>query len=204
MKSNETLLSHFIPQEVVPLMLRWINFFEAELKITHGRQTKLGDYRSPYMGSRHRISINNNLNKYAFLTTLVHEFAHLSCWNKHKNTVKPHGEEWKDEFRRAMRPVFELEIFPADVKIALENYLKNPKAASCSDAGLLRTLRKYDNELETGVAVEQLPMATIFAMKNGRVFKKQEKIRKRYRCIELSTKSIYLFNPLAIVYPQAV
>ena len=202
MNSNEKLLSHFIPELAVPLMLRWINFFKAELKITHGRQTKLGDYRSPYDGNTHRISINNNLNKFAFLTTLVHEFAHLSCWNKFQNSVKPHGEEWKEEFRKAMNPVFALDIFPPDVKIALENYLKNPKAASCSDASLLRTLRKYDQIKDEGVAVEQLPQAAIFALKNGRVFKKQEKIRKRYRCIELATKSIYLFNPLAIVYPQ--
>jgi len=33
------------------------------------------------------------------------------------------------------------------------------------------------------------------------LFQKKEKLRKRYKCIELKTKKIYLFNPLAEVKP---
>ena len=36
-------------------------------------------------------------------------------------------------------------------------------------------------------------------MKNGRTFRKLERIRKRYRCIEIKTGLIYLFSPIAEV-----
>ncbi|MCW3106689.1 MAG: hypothetical protein JWQ09_1195, partial [Segetibacter sp.] len=36
----------------------------------------------------------------------------------------------------------------------------------------------------------------LFKMKDGRVFKKGEKLRKRYRCEEVGTKKVYLFSPV--------
>ena len=33
-------------------------------------------------------------------------------------------------------------------------------------------------------------------MKDGRIFKKGEKLRKRYRCEEVGTKKVYLFSPV--------
>ena len=72
----------------------------------------MGDYRPPYAGQGHRISINYDLNSYSFLVTTVHEFAHLLTWNEHKRKAKPHGAEWKANFKRMMRPFFEKEVFP--------------------------------------------------------------------------------------------
>jgi hypothetical protein len=40
--------------------------------------------------------------------------------------------------------------------------------------------------------VEEVPMEGNFKTKDGRVFRKVEKLRSRYRCIELSTKKTYL------------
>jgi SprT protein len=31
------------------------------------------------------------------------------------------------------------------------------------------------------------------------VFRKEEKLRKRYKCIEVSTRRVYLFSPVAEV-----
>jgi SprT protein len=44
------------------------------------RSSKLGDYRPPQRGLPHRISVNHNLNQHEFLITLIHEMAHLLCW----------------------------------------------------------------------------------------------------------------------------
>jgi len=33
-------------------------------------------------------------------------------------------------------------------------------------------------------------------MKDGRIFKKGEKLRKRYRCEEVATQKVYLFSPV--------
>ena len=62
----------------------------------------------------------------------MHEIAHLHTFNKHRNTVAPHGEEWKHSFRTLMQPFLSPDHLPLDVFYALRKYLQNPAAASCS------------------------------------------------------------------------
>lgn len=193
------VLNRYLPPGAAPVIARWIDYFKCEFKISRGRTTKYGDYRHPFQGEGHRISVNYNLNPYAFLITTVHEFAHLLTWNEHKRSAKPHGAEWKSNFKRMMRPFFEQEIFPADVKQAIISYLENPSASSCTDLNLFRTLNRYDHKPEGIVHVEKIPVNDLFSMKNGRVFRKGERVRKRYKCVEIKTGLVYLFNPLAEV-----
>lgn len=195
---KEHILSRYMPLAAAPIIAKWIDYFQCEFKISKGRATKLGDYRHPYGVSGHKISVNNNLNAYAFLVTTVHEFAHLLTWNDHKNKVKPHGNEWKHNFKRMMVPFLEKDIFPEDVKRAIVSYLNNPSAASCTDLKLSRALKKYDVQADVS-RLEELPLHAVFSIKDGRQFKKGEKMRKRYRCECLDNGNIYLFNPLAEV-----
>ena len=197
---KEKILAKYIPVEAAPIVARWIDHFKCDFKISRGRNTKFGDYRPPYNGDNHRISVNFNLNPYAFLVTTVHEFAHLHTWNEYNGRVKPHGLEWKLNFKKMMRPFFEKEVFPADLRIAINAYLENPAASSCSDLNLFRALKKYDAP-SNGVPVETLTMKSVFQLKDGRVFRKEELVRKRFKCLELSTKRLYLFSPLAEVFP---
>jgi SprT protein len=85
------------------------------------------------------------------------------------------------------------------VKQAITGYLNNPAASSCSDLTLYRSLRKYDAPKESVHTVEKLPLKALFKLKDGRVFRKEEKLRKRYKCIEVSTRRVYLFSPVAEV-----
>ncbi|WP_370632393.1 SprT-like domain-containing protein [Mucilaginibacter sp. UR6-1] len=188
-----------MPPDAAPLIGRWIDYFKCEFKISRGRSSKFGDYRAPFDGKGHRISINYNLNPYAFLVTTVHEFAHLHTWNEHKHKAKPHGTEWKNNFKKMMQPFFEKDVFPPDVKQAIVKYLNNPAASSCSDLNLYRSLRLYDAPQESIHTVEKIPANTLFKLKDGRVFQKGEKLRKRYKCVEVATKRIYLFSPVAEV-----
>lgn len=194
-----TVLAKYLPPDAAPLIGRWIDYFKCEFKISRNRGTKFGDYRAPFDGKGHRISVNYDLNPYAFLVTTVHEFAHLHTWNEHKHKAKPHGTEWKANFKKMMQPFFEKDVFPADIKQAITNYLNNPAASSCSDLTLFRSLRQYDTHKESVHAVEKLPIKSIFKLKDGRVFRKEEKLRKRYKCIEVSSKRVYLFSPVAEV-----
>ncbi|RYE16465.1 MAG: sprT domain-containing protein [Sphingobacteriaceae bacterium] len=180
-------------------MARWIDYFQCEFKVSRNRGTKFGDYRSPFGGKGHRISVNFDLNAYAFLVTTVHEFAHLYTFNQHQHNAKPHGTEWKNNFKRMMKPFFELDIFPADIKHVIINYLDNPAASSCSDLTLFRALKKYDVKEASIVVVEKVPANALFRWKDGRVFRRGERLRKRYRCVEVSSNRIYLFNPVAEV-----
>ncbi|WP_410222132.1 SprT-like domain-containing protein [Pedobacter sp.] len=192
------ILAQYMPQEAAPVIARWIDYFQCEFKISKKRNTKLGDYRHPYRGEGHKISVNNDLNPYAFLVTTVHEFAHLLTWNEHKNKVKPHGSEWKNNFKKMMNPFFEMNVFPPDVYQSITKYLNNPSASSCTDLVLARSLKKYDQKIDK-VHVEQVPLKAVFRLEDGRRFEKGERIRKRYRCICLDNHKVYLFNPLAEV-----
>jgi hypothetical protein len=193
------VLERYLPPDAAPLIGRWIDYFKCEFKISRNRGTKFGDYRSPYAGKGHRISVNYDLNPYAFLVTTVHEFAHLHTWNEHKQKARPHGAEWKSNFKRMMQPFFEKDIFPPDIKHAITGYLDNPAASSCSDLNLYRSLRKYDAPKEAMLTVEKVPFKALFKIKGDRVFRKEEQLRKRFKCVEIKTKRVYLFSPVAEV-----
>jgi len=192
-------LEKYMPKPAASVIARWIHQAPCMFKISKSRSSKFGDYRSPYKGKGHRISVNHNLNPYAFLITTVHEFAHLKTWNEHKARVKPHGAEWKRNFKDLMQPFFNMDIFPEDVRGAIVMYLSNPAASSCSDLTLFRTLQRYDKPKNGHQKVEELPLGASFVLPNGRAFKKGEKIRTRFRCTELETGRIYLFSPVAEV-----
>jgi SprT protein len=193
------VLERYIPPAAAPLIGRWIDYFKCEFKISRNRNTKFGDYRPPHAGKGHRISVNYDLNPYAFLVTTVHEFAHLHTWNEHKHKARPHGAEWKQNFKKMMQPFFDQQVFPPDVKQAITSYLNNPAASSCSDLNLYRSLRQYDTPKESVLTVERLPVNAVFKLKDGRIFRKGEQLRKRFKCVEVSTQRVYLFSPVAEV-----
>lgn len=194
--SLQKILSSYVPTGTASLLVDWLIDHRILLKITRRRKSILGNYYHPNRTRGHVITINEDLNKFAFLITLVHEFAHLTNWLKHRNTVQPHGIEWKEEFQTLMFPFLKPEILPADVMQALEVYLKNPLASSCSDLQLIRVLKRHDNN--SLQLVEELPHNSIFKF-GKRSFRKGEKIRTRFKCVELASGKTFLFSPVAEV-----
>lgn len=186
-------------KDAAETIAQWIVKSACSFRITKSRASKFGDYRPPFGTSGHRISVNHDLNPHAFLITTIHEFAHLKTWNEHKHRVKPHGPEWKKNFQTLMIPFFERAVFPEDIQHAVQSYIQNPKASSCTDVHLFRTLKSYDHQEENQYTVETIPAKAVFRIKNGRAFVKGERLRKRYRCVEVKTRRVYLFNPLAEV-----
>ncbi|PRD57236.1 SprT-like domain-containing protein [Sphingobacterium gobiense] len=192
-------LSQYMPEVAAPIISAWINDTGCQFRISRSRRTKLGDYTAPFRGAPHKISVNHDLNPYAFLITTIHEFAHLQTWQQHKHQVKPHGTEWKGHYKQLMAPFLQLDVFPSDIRQAIVQYMENPAASSCTDIYLYRTLRKYDHNTAEQWTIESIPTNSIFALENGRVFQKREKLRKRYKCVELSTDRTYLIHPIAVV-----
>jgi SprT protein len=190
------ILSRFMPPGAEEYAADLLVHYRIQLHIKRPRATKYGDYRPPAPGEDHRISLNKDLNPYAFLVTFMHEVAHLLNHEKYNGNVAPHGKEWKQHFQLVSVPVFEKDILPQDVKHALGRYLGNPGASSCSDPYLFRTLRKYDGESHL-LLVEELPMNAVFRMQDGREFVKLKKNRTRYTCKEVSSGRIYLVPGLA-------
>lgn len=190
-------LRKYMPEEAATIISRWINDTGCLFKISRTRKTKLGDYTAPFRNQPHKISVNHDLNPYAFLITTVHEFAHLQTWQQHKSKVKPHGTEWKENFKELMNPFLKMGIFPADVQTAVSNYMDDPAASSCTDVNLYRALRLHDKDQRPKLTIDAIPENSIFSIKGGRVFQKKEKLRTRYKCLEIKTNRMYLFQPIA-------
>jgi SprT protein len=190
--------TRFLPEAYVDYVCEL--FFESKVKfsIVKDRSTKLGDFRASPKGEKHRITVNGNLNKYSFLITTLHEFAHLNTYNQFGWKVKPHGEEWKMEYRKLLYPVIQSGKLPKDIEVTLTNSLVNTKASSCTDQQLSRVLHKYDIHPEGNVILESLPVDSLFEV-NGKSFRKGPLRRKRYVCEEISSNKKYLVNSLAVV-----
>jgi hypothetical protein len=189
-------LQHFLPPNTLDPVLAYLHHYRVHLTVAKERKSILGDYRHRTHAKNHRISVNGNLNKYAFLITLLHELAHLLAFENFGNRIAPHGREWKDVFGKLLAQFIEHNIFPDDIKRSLLDSLHDPAASSCSDENLLRVLKRYDEKQTHLVFVEQMPEGSLFKTHDGKVFRKGEKIRKRYRCEEIKTKKIYLFSPI--------
>ena len=200
MNNYKDVLIKYLPEYSVSIIYNWLNSENVQLKINRSRTTKLGDYRPPQRQyTFHRISINYDLNKYHFLITLVHEFAHLRIWMKHKQNVKPHGIEWKTEFKDMMQKFMNEKVIPEDILNILKYYLLNPSSPIVSKK-LLVALRKYDGAKDY-LTLEEIPDDSVFRIHNGMIFKKLEKLRKRYKCKRLDNNRIYLVSPLMKIIP---
>ena len=185
-----------IPKASIPLIKKWIKELNILVKIKKSRNTKLGDF-TVNKKEEYLISINKDLNKYAFLITLTHEIAHAFVWKKHKRKVAPHGIEWKITFKEMMLNFLNADIFPDDLLRPLSKHIKNPKASTVNDYNLSDMLRKYDSNKQ--LILSEIPDGSIFSTISGRQFVKLNKLRKRYKCKATDSNKIYLFNPLAAV-----
>jgi SprT protein len=189
-------LQNFLPPDTYEPVLTYLQQHHVHLTIAKERKSILGDYRHRTHAKNHRISVNGNLNKYAFLITLLHELAHLLTFEKFGNRIAPHGREWKQVFGKLLANFVDHNVFPVDIKKALLQSLHDPAASSCSDEALLRVLKNYDEKNTQLIFVEAIPEGSLFKTHDGKVFRKGQKIRKRYRCEEVETRKIYLFSPI--------
>lgn len=191
------VFERFVPTKAVDYCLDLWWDYRFEFKITKGRQTKLGDYRFHPVKKTHVVSVNNNLNPFAFLITYIHEVAHLVVFNDHKNRVSPHGGEWKSAFKQLMLPMLRSDVFPDDILRVLARHMKNPKASSYSDPKLISALSSYDKD-QNGILLSQVKTNEQF-MFNKRQFTKLELRRTRVVCKEEKTGRKYLISQTAKV-----
>jgi SprT protein len=193
----------YIPEMFIEMVIQLFAESAVQFKIVNGRKTKLGDFRAGMNGEKHRITVNGDLNPYAFLITTLHEFAHLITYNMYQQSAAPHGEEWKAAFRKLLIPVINSGHLPKDIEHALVNSLVSMKASSCSDIHLSRVLQTYDKPKEGVEVLERLSQNTTFTL-NGRHFVKGPLRRKRFICKEVNSKKEYLVSALAQVYPVEI
>jgi len=195
LKTRTDILEKYLPKESLPGVTALIARYPCHLRIVGKRRSKHGDFKR-FSNGKVQITINNDLNPYRFLLTLIHEFAHLVTFQEYKK-VKPHGMHWKNNFKLLMLPFLSPEIFPDDLLSLLAQYLINPKASSDGDINLSLAFRKYDRYSDKTLIFE-IPDKSKFQYRN-KTFIKGEKRRTRYECIEVLTDRKYIFHPHAEV-----
>lgn len=193
-------LENHVPENVVHYCYDlWIQY-PFHFKITRSRKSRYGDFRYSPGNKLSTITVNHDLNKYAFLITYIHEIAHLLTFRKYGSKVAPHGSEWKSNFRALLLPICNDLVFPPEILTPLRKYMTNPKASSCGDPELYKALRSFDN-LHTNkdlIHLSELEDGVTFLFKK-RTFMKEQKRRTRSLCQEVSTGKKYLIPDIALV-----
>jgi SprT protein len=190
-------LAAYLPSGTYAPVAEYLYRYKVHLTVSKERASVLGDYRNATRDMHHRISVNGSLNKYAFLVTLLHELAHLLTFERFGHSVAAHGKEWKALFGGLLAQFLEQRhLFPDDIRQALERTLHNPAASSCADDDLMRVLRRYDPKDDKHCLVEEIREGDYFRTKDGRLFKRENLLRKRIRCTEVETGKVYLFSPI--------
>ncbi|NVJ89143.1 MAG: SprT-like domain-containing protein [Flavobacteriaceae bacterium] len=181
---------NYIPDKAVPFVQFLIDEHSFDLKIVNQRQTKHGDFRKLPNG-KYQITVNNNLNPYQFLLTLIHEIAHHVTHQKF-GRVQPHGKEWKAIFQHLMLPFLQPQIYPKHILPYLANYLKNPKASTDSDSKLSLALKDF--KAKNGKSfIFELASNSYFKYKDT-IYKKGKLRRTRVECLNTKNQKVYLFN----------
>ena len=192
------ILSKYLPYNFIKYVADLIINSNVRFKIVAPRSTKLGDFKaSTNKNNKAQITVNGDLNPYAFMVTALHELAHLNTFETHGHKVNPHGKEWKEEFSRLLEPILEHKSLPDDLRFVLTKSIKNLKAASCSDIHLSRVLKNYDRKKNT-TPLEDLDENTLFSI-NKKVYSKGKLRRTRYLCKELNSGKSFLIHALAEV-----
>lgn len=200
-KHREILAKH-LPENALDLFIDYFNEHPINLKITNARSTKLGDFKAPFRGQPARISVNGDLNPYSFLITLIHEVAHWVIWEKHNNfrDIKPHGKEWKAEYKALMQPYLNSSIFPEPLLSVYRKHMLNPKASSSSDIHLMKELKVLDSRASKPI-LGDLNLGDEFQFRDA-YFQILKKNRTRFLCQEIRSKRNFLIHAMAEVIPS--
>ena len=162
------------------------------IKLKSNRKTKHGDF-SVKKDFSVEITINSDMNPFRFLITLLHEISHFFVYQDFGFKTKPHGFQWKSKFKELLIPVINNKVFPDDILSPLAKYAINPKASTDTDLDLSIALNKYNVSISTYVL--DLEQGDKFKASNKKNYLVIRKRRKRYECMEIDSKKIYLFSP---------
>lgn len=188
----------YLPEQSFDYVLGLLIKNPVLIVISRHRKTKMADFRVMPRTGLPVISINEDLNKYEFLITLLHEFAHFLHWKQFTFSRKPHGKRWKNHFRELLLPVMNQNVFPADILAPLVSFIQNPLATGNTHTSLTRALQYY-NIYPDLTLLDKLPYGAFFTIQGDKVFKKGDLQRKRYKCYCVSNKKFYFVNASLMV-----
>jgi SprT protein len=180
-------LLHWVPAESAYRLQKLLSTYPTDLRIVRPRKTKLGDYRLPPQGQRHRITINAMEDKEEFLFTLLHELAHLYAFQEFGRKIQPHGREWKLQYR----------TFLLDFIDVLGNHPRFPFEVTKLPARM--NLTEIPQEDDDQLRVHHIHPGEVFIFNGKRKMKMLKKLRKYYVCLDLGNGKKYRVHPMGSV-----
>lgn len=187
-------LEKYLPPNTLQYLKIWFSDYFIHIKVTRNRNSKLGDYRK-LPDDSHEITVNSTLTPQLFFFVLTHELAHLIAFEKYGRKISPHGNEWKETFRKML--IESLEIYDEDLKPIIVKFSKAPKANFMASPDLVRYFHteKQDDSLQF---IEELQKGEFFIYRNEK-YLLEGLVKKNYLCKNLATGRKYSFKPLARV-----
>ncbi|MCK8491862.1 sprT domain-containing protein [Spirosoma sp. RP8] len=168
--------------------------YKFNFRVVKPRRTRLGDFRV-FPDGKTQITVNADLNSYAFLITYVHEVAHAEVNRAYRRRVQPHGKAWQIAFQRLMQPLMTEAVFPVDILYPLQRYMIRPAATTYANPALMTALRKVDNVSLSGIShnrtlLRDVPEGESFQF-DKKTFVRGTLRRTRIVCKEVSTGKSY-------------
>ncbi len=187
-------LEKYLPENALPFLRKWFGEYYIHIKITRGRNSKLGDYRK-MPDKSHQITINSTLQPQLFFFVLTHELAHLIAFEQFGRKIFPHGAEWKHTFREML--LESISIYAEDLKPMILKFSRSPKANFMASPELVKYFHIEDFHDESSY-IEDLNIGDRFLYRKH-TYIIQEKRKINYLCKNLDSGKIYIFKPLARV-----
>lgn len=195
-------LAPYVPEAALDMLIKLIDGKPIRFVIEKHRRSKHGDYRPPLPGEqRHQITVNGSLNRYAFLITTLHEYAHyIHRVQVGKGPLQAHGAAWKRHFQQVMQPFLQERVFPQPLLGVLARHMQNPKASSTTDHELVKALKAFDRPLPKDFCfLHELEEGVQFITEDGFQFLKGKEQRKRIICQRLPDGRMYKVHPFVVV-----
>lgn len=171
-------------------------------RVVKTRRTRLGDFRAMPQGPTF-ITVNADLNPYAFLITYVHEVAHAHVHQAYQRWGKPHGRAWQTAFQRLMQPLLTEAVFPETILEPLRNYMAKPAATTSANPALMLALRQTDRPVTNALTDGRVLLRDVL---EGRAFQFAKKTyvrgtlrRTRVVCKEVASGKSYAILAHALV-----
>ena len=192
---NWQIIESYVPEGSHDILKNIVDRYSGNIRLSRSRKSKWGDFRWIKNGMT-SITINNDLNKDAFLVTLLHEIAHAQVYKWDSPEAKAHGKEWKIRFNNLLLPFINANVFKEEVSQALGKQLNSLKATCGANPDLLKALRP---EIKSNLTLEKLTFGSQFETNQGKRYRLGRKRRTRYECIELNSGLIFAVHPLTEV-----
>lgn len=187
MEGSEELVNGWLAASPVPVVL------------AKNRRSKHGDFRVSRMGKPAYITINHDLHPVEFLITLAHEIAHFRNWKKYGRRVRPHGPEWRSEFREMLAELLKAGVLDGEISAAIVRHFFQRKLIGSGSSEQLNRLLGKTVEDSGVLHVADIPEGARFTLRSGKTFIKGRKLRKRYQCRDVVSSRTYTVHPMAEV-----